>query len=96
MKYTFRELEVLRKQRLAELQPKHGDPGDAAQQEAKHRKEELRNSILAQVLDQSARAQLSIRTRFNRNPRKSKPTEKKTTVKFNRRKVMESDEDDGY
>uniref|UniRef100_A0A5F9CXY6 Programmed cell death 5 n=1 Tax=Oryctolagus cuniculus TaxID=9986 RepID=A0A5F9CXY6_RABIT len=30
------ELEALRKQRLAELQAKHGDPGDAAQQEAKH------------------------------------------------------------
>uniref|UniRef100_A0A8D2DIV7 Programmed cell death 5 n=1 Tax=Sciurus vulgaris TaxID=55149 RepID=A0A8D2DIV7_SCIVU len=30
------ELETLRKQRLAELQAKHGDPGDAAQQEAKH------------------------------------------------------------
>uniref|UniRef100_A0A8C5VIH5 Programmed cell death 5 n=1 Tax=Microcebus murinus TaxID=30608 RepID=A0A8C5VIH5_MICMU len=30
------ELDALRKQRLAELQAKHGDPGDAAQQEAKH------------------------------------------------------------
>ncbi|PNI38066.1 PDCD5 isoform 5 [Pan troglodytes] len=30
------ELEALRRQRLAELQAKHGDPGDAAQQEAKH------------------------------------------------------------
>uniref|UniRef100_A0A6I8N0G6 Programmed cell death 5 n=1 Tax=Ornithorhynchus anatinus TaxID=9258 RepID=A0A6I8N0G6_ORNAN len=31
------ELEALRKQRLAELQAKHGDPsGDPAQQEAKH------------------------------------------------------------
>uniref|UniRef100_A0AAA9TNT0 Programmed cell death 5 n=5 Tax=Pecora TaxID=35500 RepID=A0AAA9TNT0_BOVIN len=62
------ELEALRKQRLAELQAKHGDPGDAAQQEAKHREAEMRNSILAQVLDQSARARC-IRTRFNRNPR---------------------------
>uniref|UniRef100_A0A8B9XSE1 Programmed cell death protein 5 n=1 Tax=Bos mutus grunniens TaxID=30521 RepID=A0A8B9XSE1_BOSMU len=53
------ELEALRKQRLAELQAKHGDPGDAAQQEAKHREAEMRNSILAQVLDQSARARLS-------------------------------------
>uniref|UniRef100_A0A8C7EK91 Programmed cell death 5 n=1 Tax=Neovison vison TaxID=452646 RepID=A0A8C7EK91_NEOVI len=53
------ELEALRKQRLAELQAKHGDPGDAAQQEAKHREAEIRNSILAQVLDQSARAHLS-------------------------------------
>lgn len=53
------ELEALRKQRLAELQAKHGDPGDAAQQEAKQREAEMRNSILAQVLDQSARARLS-------------------------------------
>ncbi|XP_036896043.1 programmed cell death protein 5 isoform X2 [Sturnira hondurensis] len=53
------ELEALRKQRLAELQAKQGDPGDAAQQEAKHREAEMRNSILAQVLDQSARARLS-------------------------------------
>ncbi|XP_053522557.1 programmed cell death protein 5 isoform X3 [Artibeus jamaicensis] len=53
------ELEALRKQRLAELQAKQADPGDAAQQEAKHREAEMRNSILAQVLDQSARARLS-------------------------------------
>ena len=50
------ELEALRKQRLARLQAKHGDPGAGAQQEAKHREAEMRNSILAQVLDQSARA----------------------------------------
>ncbi|EGW01816.1 Programmed cell death protein 5 [Cricetulus griseus] len=53
------ELQALRKQRLAELQAKHGDPGDAAQQEAKQRETKMRNSILAQVLDQSARARLS-------------------------------------
>uniref|UniRef100_A0A452HKE0 Programmed cell death protein 5 n=1 Tax=Gopherus agassizii TaxID=38772 RepID=A0A452HKE0_9SAUR len=54
------ELEALRKQRLAELQAKHGDPsGDPAQQEAKQRESEMRNSILAQVLDQAARARLS-------------------------------------
>ncbi|KAI2590141.1 programmed cell death 5 [Homo sapiens] len=34
------ELEALRRQRLAELQAKHGDPGDAAQQEAKHSRNE--------------------------------------------------------
>uniref|UniRef100_A0A8D2K2J3 Programmed cell death 5 n=1 Tax=Theropithecus gelada TaxID=9565 RepID=A0A8D2K2J3_THEGE len=62
------ELEALRRQRLAELQAKHGDPGDAAQQEAKHREAEMRNSILAQVLDQSARARLTCtRTRYERN-----------------------------
>ncbi|XP_040123133.1 programmed cell death protein 5-like [Oryx dammah] len=53
------ELKALRKQRLARLQAKYGDPGTAAQQEAKHREAEMRNSILAQVLDQSARAWLS-------------------------------------
>ncbi|CAO2625742.1 Programmed cell death protein 5, partial [Lemmus lemmus] len=136
------ELEALRKQRLAELQAKHGDPGDAAQQEAKQRyflrsdflispstarEAEMRNSILAQVLDQSARARLSNlalvkpeKTKAVENyliqmarygqlsgkvseqglieilEKVSQQTEKKTTVKFNRRKVMDSDEDDDY
>lgn len=86
----------------------------------------MRNSILAQVLGQSARARLSNlalvkpeKTKAVENYLiqmarygqlsgrvseqglieilKSKPaTEKKTTVKFNRRKVMDSDEDDDY
>uniref|UniRef100_A0A2K6F842 Programmed cell death protein 5 n=1 Tax=Propithecus coquereli TaxID=379532 RepID=A0A2K6F842_PROCO len=114
------ELEALRKQRLAELQAKHRDPGDAAQQEAKHREAEMRNSILAQVPDQSARARLSnlalvkpektkAMARYGQLSGKvseqglieilekvSQQTEKKTTVKFNRRKVMDSDEDDDY
>uniref|UniRef100_A0AC11BZL8 Programmed cell death 5 n=1 Tax=Ovis aries TaxID=9940 RepID=A0AC11BZL8_SHEEP len=103
------------------------DPGDAAQQEAKHREAEMRNSILAQVLDQSARARLSNlalvkpeKTKAVENyliqmarygqlsgkvseqglieilEKVSQQTEKKTTVKFNRRKVMDSDEDDDY
>uniref|UniRef100_A0A8D2FZF8 Uncharacterized protein n=1 Tax=Theropithecus gelada TaxID=9565 RepID=A0A8D2FZF8_THEGE len=42
------------------------DPGDAAQQEAKHREAETRNCISAQVLSQSAPGQ--VKTRFNRNP----------------------------
>ncbi|XP_049660642.1 programmed cell death protein 5 isoform X1 [Accipiter gentilis] len=54
------ELEALRQQRLAELQAKHGDSsGDPSQQEAKQREAEIRNTILAQVLDQAARARLS-------------------------------------
>ncbi|XP_058011339.1 programmed cell death protein 5 isoform X2 [Ahaetulla prasina] len=54
------ELEALRKQRLAELQAKHGDPSsEIAQQESKQREAEMRNNILAQVLDQAARARLS-------------------------------------
>lgn len=52
-------LEALRKLKLAELQRKHRDPGDAAKEEAKHRGAEMRNSISAQVLDQSAWAWLS-------------------------------------
>ncbi|XP_033012555.1 programmed cell death protein 5 isoform X2 [Lacerta agilis] len=54
------DLEALRKQRMAELQAKHGDPSsDIAQQEAKQRESEMRNNILAQLLDQAARARLS-------------------------------------
>ncbi|XP_004412998.1 PREDICTED: programmed cell death protein 5-like [Odobenus rosmarus divergens] len=123
------ELEALSKQRLAELPAKHGDPGHAAQQEAKHREAEMRNSILAQVRDQSAWARLSNlalvkpeKTKAVENyliqmarygqlsgkvseqglieilekVKVSQQTEKKTTVKFNRRKVMDSDEEDDY
>uniref|UniRef100_A0A8C0DXN5 Programmed cell death 5 n=1 Tax=Balaenoptera musculus TaxID=9771 RepID=A0A8C0DXN5_BALMU len=86
----------------------------------------MRNSILAQVLDQSARARLSNlalvkpeKTKAVENyliqmaryglsgkvseqglieilEKVSQQTEKKTTVKFSRRKVMDSDEDDDY
>uniref|UniRef100_A0A4W5M1B2 Programmed cell death 5 n=1 Tax=Hucho hucho TaxID=62062 RepID=A0A4W5M1B2_9TELE len=59
------ELEAIRRQRMAELQSKHGQ----GQQEAKQRETEMRNSILAQVLDQSARARC--RDWFDRHPRKS-------------------------
>eukprot|EP00071_Canis_lupus_P004155 XP_005616835.1 programmed cell death protein 5 [Canis lupus familiaris] len=109
------------------VSPPPQDPGDAAQQEAKHREAEMRNSILAQVLDQSARARLSNlalvkpeKTKAVENyliqmarygqlsgkvseqglieilEKVSQQTEKKTTVKFNRRKVMDSDEEDDY
>nr|XP_013796667.1 PREDICTED: programmed cell death protein 5 [Apteryx mantelli mantelli] len=104
------------------------DPsGDPSQQEAKQREAEIRNTILAQVLDQAARARLSNlalvkpdkakavenyliqMARFGQLPGKvseqglieilekvSQQTEKKTTVKFNRRKVLDSDEEDDY
>ncbi|XP_010877798.1 programmed cell death protein 5 isoform X1 [Esox lucius] len=131
------ELEAIRRQRLAELQSKHGGPswnqmnlGDSSndqqgQQEAKQRETEMRNSILAQVLDQSARARLSNLALVKPEKAKavenyliqmarmgqlggkisetglidilekvSQQTEKKTTVKFNRRKVMDSDDED--
>uniref|UniRef100_A0A8C5P0Q2 Programmed cell death protein 5 n=1 Tax=Jaculus jaculus TaxID=51337 RepID=A0A8C5P0Q2_JACJA len=91
------------------------------------REAEMRNTVLAQVLDQSARARLSNlalvkpeKTKAVENyliqmarygqlngkvseqglieilEKVSQQTEKKTTVKFNRRKVMDSDEDDDY
>ncbi|KAF7699363.1 programmed cell death protein 5 [Silurus meridionalis] len=55
------ELEAIRRQRMAELQAKQGDSSgeQQGQQEAKQRETEMRNTILAQVLDQSARARLS-------------------------------------
>ncbi|XP_065126068.1 programmed cell death protein 5 [Paramisgurnus dabryanus] len=121
------ELEGIRRQRMAELQQKHGDSSNdqQGQQEAKQRENDMRNTILAQVLDQSARARLSNlalvkpdkakavenyliqMARFGQLGGKiteaglieilekvSQQTEKKTTVKFNRRRVMDSDEED--
>uniref|UniRef100_A0A452F250 Programmed cell death protein 5 n=1 Tax=Capra hircus TaxID=9925 RepID=A0A452F250_CAPHI len=110
---------------LAHLKCKHLPP--AASASSPEGKAEMRNSILAQVLDQSARAQLSNlalvkpeKTKAVENyliqmawygqlsgkvseqglieilEKVSQQTEKKTTVKFNRRKVMDSDEDDDY
>uniref|UniRef100_A0A8C5LGQ7 Programmed cell death protein 5 n=1 Tax=Jaculus jaculus TaxID=51337 RepID=A0A8C5LGQ7_JACJA len=121
------ELEALRKQRLAELQAKHGVSGRPGPRGALQREAEMRNTVLAQVLDQSARARLSNlalvkpekpkavenyliqMARYGQLNGKvseqglieilekvSQQTEKKTTVKFNRRKVMDSDEDDDY
>uniref|UniRef100_A0A2I2ZBH7 Programmed cell death 5 n=1 Tax=Gorilla gorilla gorilla TaxID=9595 RepID=A0A2I2ZBH7_GORGO len=85
------------------------DPGDAAQQEAKHREAEMRNSILTQVLDQlsnlalvkpektkAVENYLIHMARYGQLRRLSQQTEKTTTVKFNRRKVMDSDEEDDY
>ncbi|XP_069491551.1 programmed cell death protein 5 [Ambystoma mexicanum] len=121
------ELEAIRKQRMSELQAKHGDSsGDQAQQqENKQRETEVRNSILAQVLEQAARARLSNLALVKPEKAKavenyliqmarygqlggkiseqglieilekvSQQTDKKTTVKFNRRKVMDSDDED--
>uniref|UniRef100_A0A8C7HW85 Programmed cell death protein 5 n=1 Tax=Oncorhynchus kisutch TaxID=8019 RepID=A0A8C7HW85_ONCKI len=44
------ELEAIRRQRMAELQSKHGDSSNdqQGQQEAKQKETEMRNSILAQ------------------------------------------------
>ncbi|XP_063802072.1 programmed cell death protein 5 [Pseudophryne corroboree] len=121
------ELEAIRQQRLAELQGgRQGDVGgEQGQQESKQREEDMRNSILCQVLGQAARARLNNlalvkpekakavenyliqMARFGQLGGKiseqglieilekvSQQMEKKTTVKFNRRKVMDSDEED--
>uniref|UniRef100_S4RUB3 Programmed cell death protein 5 n=1 Tax=Petromyzon marinus TaxID=7757 RepID=S4RUB3_PETMA len=129
------ELEAIRRHRMSELQAQRGglsvivyNAGGAdqeAQREAAQRDTDMRNSILAQVLDQSARARLSNLAlvkpdkaksvenyliqlaRYGQLPGKvddkglieilekvSQQTEKKMTVKFNRRKVMDSDEED--
>ncbi|XP_032892332.1 programmed cell death protein 5 [Amblyraja radiata] len=123
------ELETIRRQRLAELRAQRGDAADdqQQQQESKQRETEMRNTILAQVLDQSARARLSNLALVK--PEKAKSVEnyliqmakigqlggkitesglieilekvnqqlgKRTMVKFNRRKVMDSDEEDDY
>ncbi|XP_047437527.1 programmed cell death protein 5 [Mugil cephalus] len=122
------ELEAIRRQRMAELQAKTGDGSNNQQgEEAKQRESDMRNSILAQVLDQSARARLSNlalvkpekanavenyliqMARFGKLGGKisesglieilekvSQQTEKKTTVTFNRRRVMDSDDEDDY
>ncbi|XP_061428116.1 programmed cell death protein 5 isoform X1 [Lethenteron reissneri] len=135
------ELEAIRRHRMSELQaqrggqvawgdyggPRAGGTDQEAQREAAQRDTEMRNSILAQVLDQSARARLSNLAlvkpdkaksvenyliqlaRYGQLPGKvddkglieilekvSQQTEKKMTVKFNRRKVMDSDEEDEY
>ncbi|XP_054285664.1 programmed cell death protein 5 [Macrosteles quadrilineatus] len=59
------ELEALRAQRLAQLQAERGiqggdgGPSQKAAEERKRETEEMKNSILSQVLDQSARARLN-------------------------------------
>ncbi|XP_037102712.1 programmed cell death protein 5 [Syngnathus acus] len=120
------ELEAIRQQRMAELQAKHGNSSKNQQgEEAKQRETEMRNSILSQILDQSARARLNSlalvkpeKARSVENyliqmaqygslagkisdsglieilEKVSKQTEKKTTVTFNRRRVMDSDEEE--
>ncbi|XP_013190772.1 programmed cell death protein 5 [Amyelois transitella] len=56
------DLEKIRQQRLAQLQAQHGggDPNQAkAQEERMQAMEEAKHSILAQALDQNARARLN-------------------------------------
>ncbi|XP_061622087.1 programmed cell death protein 5 [Phyllopteryx taeniolatus] len=119
------ELEAIRRQRMAELQAKHGDSSKNQQGEEAKQREEMKNSILSQILDQSARARLNSLALVKPEKAKvvenyliqmaqygslagkisdsdlieilekvSKQTEKKTTVKFNRRRVDSDEEDD--
>merc|ERR1711970_1631066 len=112
------ELEALRRARMQQLQ---GGGGEAAQK-AKQQ-EEMTNSVLGQILDQSARARLNNVAMVN--PGKAKkvesmliqmarqgqiqskmnetaladllakvPGEKKSEVKFERRRIMDSDDSD--
>lgn len=54
------ELEALRAKRLAELQSGYrGNDNQKAAEERKRETEEMKNSILTQVLDQQARARLN-------------------------------------
>ncbi|KAH9407357.1 Programmed cell death protein 5 [Tyrophagus putrescentiae] len=68
------ELEAIRARRMAELQQQHGKPGgmggmggpgmsgadqQKAVQERKEKEEDIRNTILSQILSQEARARLS-------------------------------------
>lgn len=122
------ELEALRQQRLAQLQSQYkGNNVDnkQAMEERMQQMEDMRNSILSQVLDQSARARLN--TLCLGKPEKGKmveemlvnmaqrgqiagklgekelisllesvnqQTQKKTTVKFDRRRAaLDSDDD---
>lgn len=125
------ELAAIRAKRMAELQQQMGGGGNEAQQkqqqEAQARQEEMKNSILAQVLDQSARARLNSIALVK--PEKAKmiegmlcqmattgqlpgkigeeqlkslleqvsgQTKKTTKLTYERRRVMDSDDEDDY
>ncbi|XP_070556823.1 programmed cell death protein 5-like [Ptychodera flava] len=122
------ELEEIRRKRMAELQQQMGggrSQGD--EDERKARQEEMKNSILSQVLNQSARARLNsialvkpekaqmvegillqmaqtgqIQSKLGEEEliglleRVSQQTQKKTTVKFDRRRIDSDDDDDDF
>uniref|UniRef100_A0A3B4VBQ2 Programmed cell death protein 5 n=1 Tax=Seriola dumerili TaxID=41447 RepID=A0A3B4VBQ2_SERDU len=121
--YTFSNLNVVLLSHIFFQDASNNQQGE----EAKQRESDMRNSILAQVLDQSARARLSNlalvkpekanavenyliqMARFGKLGGKisesglieilekvSQQTEKKMTVKFNRQRVMDSDDEDDY
>ncbi|XP_028519167.1 programmed cell death protein 5 [Exaiptasia diaphana] len=125
------ELAAIRAKRMAELQGQLGNQDvsqiqqQQKQQEALEREKEMRNAMMSQILDQSARARLSSIALVKPEKAKmvesmliqmaqtgqvagkigeaqlvsllekvSEQTQKKTTVKFNRRRFDDSDDDD--
>ncbi|KAK3603406.1 hypothetical protein CHS0354_009386 [Potamilus streckersoni] len=123
------ELEALRARRLAEMQTQYGRKGGVPSQkddeETKEKMKEMKNSILSQVLDQSARARLNtiavakpekaqmiegmliqmaqtgqIQSKLTEDQligllsRVTEQTQKKTTVKFDRRRAQLDDSDE--
>ncbi|GAB1601884.1 programmed cell death protein 5-like [Argonauta hians] len=125
------ELEAIRARRMAELQKQRGGTNNRQSKEAEEQKlqqqEELKNTILSQVLDQYARARLNtiavakpdkakmiegmlcqmattgqLREKLSENhlisllEQVSEQTQRKTTVKFDRRRVQMDDSDDDY
>ncbi|KAL3860284.1 hypothetical protein ACJMK2_010425 [Sinanodonta woodiana] len=123
------ELEELRARRLAEMQAQYGRKGGGPSQkddeEAKEKMKDMKNSILSQVLDQSARARLNtiavakpekaqmiegmliqmaqtgqIQSKLSEDQligllsRVTEKTQKKTTVKFDRRRAQLDDSDE--
>lgn len=123
------ELEAIRQQRLAQLQSQYKGgnvEGKQAMEEKRQQIEDMRNSVLSQVLDQSARARLNtlclgkpekgkmieemILSMAQRGqlPRKlgekelisllesvNQQTQRRTVVKFDRRRAaLDSDDDD--
>ncbi|XP_059613509.1 programmed cell death protein 5 [Phlebotomus argentipes] len=57
------ELSAIRAQRLAEMQKQYGGPDQKqqgeAQEERRRQEEDMKNAILAQIMDQAARARLN-------------------------------------
>jgi len=125
------ELEVLKAKRLAQLQAQQGPAGqaDGQSQEAERRQqaEQMKNTMLSQILDQQARARLNtlmlakpekaqmvenmlinmarsgqLRGKLGEDEFKglleqvSEKMQKTTTVKFDRRRINLSDDEEDY
>ncbi|KAI2653728.1 Programmed cell death protein 5 [Labeo rohita] len=78
------ELEAIRRQRMAELQAKHGP--DKAKAVENYLIQMARFGQLGGKITEAGLIEILEKV--------SQQTEKKTTVKFNRRRVMDSDDED--